>query len=163
FREAPEARRVDLLRVDSDQIAGRLADDDLVCRSLREKKLEHLAKVRNVDLEAVISRLGWIVAPEKLDPSVGGDDAVGLDEEDRQHRSLLGASKGQGSIPLPDLQRSKDSKLHRRALIVDPDRLSGNPGTRISRNRRIAGDNVESARGFRTSRKPPGYCRSRSW
>src|SRR5207249_1553084 len=107
FREAPEARRVDLLRVDSDQIAGRLADDDLIYGSARALRLEHLAKVRDVYLEAVVGRFRRIIAPEKLDQSVGGDDAVGLDEKDRQHRSLLGASQGQGAIPLPDLQRSK--------------------------------------------------------
>jgi hypothetical protein len=81
-----EAVQVELAVRDVQQVAGCAGDEQRVAAAVRA---ERLAQPRDMDLEGVVRGRRRIVGPQLLDQAVAGDDAIGLQQEDRQQRPLL--------------------------------------------------------------------------
>jgi hypothetical protein len=84
-RQALEPKHVDALRVHAQDVAG------LPCRERVVR--EHLAQPGGVDMQRGRSRLGRRETPQPFDQLVGGDDAVRVQDQQREERPLLPAAK----------------------------------------------------------------------
>ena len=84
LRQAREAVHVHALGIELEDVAGRARGDD---------GAEHLAELRDVDLDGVRGRLRRIARPERLDEPVDGDDASRLEREDGEERARLLAAQ----------------------------------------------------------------------
>ena len=111
-REAPprvvdqslEPVEVELLRLDADQVAGRLRGE-----GIRRKRL---AKARHVHTERSCRVLGRILSPEVVDQAVGGNDLVRVQEESDEEGALLRAAEPTLAALVPNLYRPEDAKFH---------------------------------------------------
>ena len=89
---------------------------DEITRSMRANPFgaERFAQAGDVDLKRLPRGLGRALAPELVDQAVGSDDLVGVEEQDRQRRSLLaGAERDRAVAVRPNLERPEDPELHR--------------------------------------------------
>jgi hypothetical protein len=89
---------------------------DEIARSTGANTLgaERLTQPGDVDLERLPRGLGRALSPELVDQALGADDLVGVQEQDRQRRSLLaGAERDLAVAVLPNLERPEDPELHR--------------------------------------------------
>src|SRR5207248_10310725 len=101
---------VDLIRAYLQHVSGRQRDENLVLASVAAW-LERLAEMRNVALEHVRGGLRWRVAPQVVDQSVGGDDLVRVQQEQREHSPLLRAAERERSPIRGDLQRAQEAEF----------------------------------------------------
>ena len=105
-----EALGVDLIRAYLQHVSGRQRDENLVLASVAAW-LERLAKMRDVALEHVRGGLRRRVTPQVVDQSVGGDDLVRTQQEQREHSPLLRASEWERRPTGSDLQRAQDAEI----------------------------------------------------
>ena len=105
LHQALEAREVELILVDAQQVAGRLR--------LQAVLAERLAQLRDVDLERLLRCLRRLFLPERVDQAGGGNDLVGVQEKHRQQRPVLGACQVHHSLSLDHIERTEDPELHR--------------------------------------------------
>ena len=91
----------------------RLDPDDVAGRSGRQHVLrKRLAKSRDVDPQRGGGALGRVLAPELVDQPVGGNDLVGVEEEQGEKRTGLGPTQRNLAVFVPYLERSQDPELH---------------------------------------------------
>ena len=92
---------------------------------------QRLAKLRDVDLEALRGGRRRTVAPELVDQAIGGDDLVAVKEQNGEHRALLRSAEGDLTSLRADLERPEDPKLHLRSASVNRADIRHNrPATR---------------------------------
>jgi hypothetical protein len=99
-----EAARVDRVRLDAEQVAGRAGDDQAVAEraaELRDGVLEHLRRGRRRPL-----------APEPVDQPIARHDLVGVQQEQREQRPLPSTRELDLSAFLDELQGPQDPELH---------------------------------------------------
>ena len=99
-----EAHGVDRLRIGGDEVAGRLGAQHVGG--------QHLAQLRDVDLDHLRCRRGHVLAPQVVDQPMHRDRAVGAEHQPRQQRALLAAAKRERRRAVVCLQRAEDPKLH---------------------------------------------------
>ena len=99
-----EAIEVELARLDPHEVARGLRHDPLAP--------ERLAEAGDVDLQRRASGLGRSRVPKLVDQAVAGDNPVGLEQEEREQRTLLDAAEGELPAVVGDLERPEDPKLH---------------------------------------------------
>jgi hypothetical protein len=100
-----EARPVELVRLDAQQVAGLARDESPLA--------ELFAQARDVDLNAFRRRARRLFRPKLVDQPRHRDDLVRVQEEDRQQRPLLPRPEVQ-RVPLLDhLQRAEEPEFHR--------------------------------------------------
>src|SRR5437868_6823874 len=79
--QTQEAGEVELIRLDTQQVPGRLRLNALLA--------EELPQLRDVDLQRFLRRRGRLLLPKRVDQTVAGHDAVRLQQEECQQRALL--------------------------------------------------------------------------
>ena len=104
LRELLESAQVDLGRAGDEDVAGLPGHDRL--------GPEHLAELRDVDLDHVRRGLGRPLAPEVVDQPVDGDELVRAQEQHREERPLLRASEGELTLRIDGLERPEEPELH---------------------------------------------------
>ncbi len=104
FLQALEAREIELIGFDPQQIAGHLR--------LHALPAEHLSELRDVHLQSLVRRRRRLVVPQRVDQPVAGDDPVRLHQEQSQKRALLLPAEIERSSVRQDLERAQDPKLH---------------------------------------------------
>ena len=81
---------VDHTLLEIEAVEGVTIDADAVTRAIAlQQGSDRLAKLRNVSLDGVSSRLGRIVPPQSVDDAVHRHDPVRLGQEAREHEPLL--------------------------------------------------------------------------
>jgi hypothetical protein len=100
-----EALEVEAARFDMDDIASRLALDDL--------RSEHSADRVDLVLERRSCGRRRVVSPEQVDQLVLGDGLVRVEQEHAQERALLGRRDGNRLAVAPNFQRAQDAELER--------------------------------------------------
>ena len=101
---------VELVGCDPDLIAAPARHDHAVGAG-GITTVERLAKPRDVHLQALGSAGGRVLAPQLVDQSVGRNDLVGVQQQDRQHRALL-ARERKLTPCVTDLERAEDPEFH---------------------------------------------------
>ena len=102
LRQAREAVHVHVLWIELEDVAWRAGGDD---------GAERLTELRDIDLDCMRGRLGWIARPERLDEPVDGDDTCRLEREDGEESArLLPAKRWGDAVPL-DLDRTEQTQL----------------------------------------------------
>ena len=99
-----ETIQVDGVRLDVDEIA--------LWPRLDALRAQALSQLGHVYLKGGASRLRRIAVPELVDQAVPRHDLVGAEEEGREQRTLLGASKVDAPVIVLDLEWSEDSEFH---------------------------------------------------
>ena len=105
-RERLEARRVEAARIQAGEVAARRRDDHVGPQGLAQPAdvaLHHLGRARDRRL-----------APELVDQPRRRDGLVGVQQEDREQRPLLGRAELQGPPAGRDLERPQDEEIHDR-------------------------------------------------
>ena len=106
-----EAVEVELSSLDDEPIARSLGDEDCG-RVLRcARALEAAAQRRDMALQRRRGRLGRALAPDRVDQAVGGDDAVGVQQQGGEHSARPGSAEPHRSGVHVDLQRAQDPVL----------------------------------------------------
>ncbi len=114
--EPLEPVRIDDVRIDVEQVAGRTGEDDAVPQwrdgppELRDEPLERLGGGRRRRL-----------APEGVDQRVGRDDLVGPQSENGQQRALPPAAELQHTAVRRQLEQAEKPDLHRARILHDRD------------------------------------------
>src|SRR5581483_1699471 len=103
---------------------GRDADD--VARPPREENgvRERLAKLRDEDLHHLRCRRRSVVAPQVADEAVGGNGAVGVEQEPREERPLLPVPEENRRGAVDDLERPEQPELHTVVYRLIRDRVN---------------------------------------
>jgi hypothetical protein len=101
---------VELVRPDAQDVPGRLGGDDALRRTGGGQPPP---QVGHAVADLLRSRLGRVVVPHGVDQPVHRHDAVGVEQQRRQHPLLAGPAQGQPPGARRDLQRPQDPKLHR--------------------------------------------------
>src|SRR5581483_1655516 len=104
--------------------ASRDADD--VARPPREENgvRERLAKLRDEDLHHLRCRRRSVVAPQVADEAVGGNGAVGVEQEPREERPLLPVPEENRRGAVDDLERPEQPELHTVVYRLIRDRVN---------------------------------------
>ena len=97
---------VELARLHVEQVAIRLGHQPGGALS------KSLAQPRHLDLEALPWRGGRVLAPELVDQLVGRDGLVGMDQQDREQRTLPAVDDRDRPPGLFDLERAEDPEIH---------------------------------------------------
>jgi len=106
--ELREATGIDRLRVSLEHVPGRPGAD----HSVSGQRLDGLPQLRDVNLDRVHGRARRVSRPHQVDQPVGGDDLVGVQDQDGQHGPLLGRPEV-GRDPIgQDLKGSQNPVLH---------------------------------------------------
>jgi hypothetical protein len=66
-----------------------------------------------VHLQALGRRRRRLLAPQLVDQALGGEPLVGMQEQQRQHGTLLGATEREHLSLVAGLQRAEDPEVHR--------------------------------------------------
>ena len=75
---------------------------------------ERAPQPRDVRVQARRRARGWLSGPQLLHQSIPRDDLVGMQQQDRQHRTLRAPAQHQAATPVVGhLQRAEDPKAHR--------------------------------------------------
>ena len=101
--EATEAFEVQLVRLDTEQVAGRPRDDPLA---------ELSPQAEHVVLQRRLRAGGRLVVPDAVDQSLRRDDLVRVEQEQREHRAPLRPTERQSLLAVEDLERPEDPELH---------------------------------------------------
>ena len=103
--ELLEPIQIDLIRVEPDEVAGTLSDEDLARRA------EQLAQLRHVDLDRVRGRRRRVFTPELVDQAVGRDDLIRVEDQDHKQRSRLRAAELERPPVGDNLERSEHAEV----------------------------------------------------
>ena len=106
--EPLEALEVELAGLDAQQVAGRAGDQ---ARLVAGRRTERLPQPRNLVTERVVGRVGALPGEELADQSLPRDDAVGIEQEERQQRPLLRSSNRDRHPVHPHDERTEDPEL----------------------------------------------------
>ena len=98
-----EARQVEPIAVDAQDVAGRLR--------LQRLRTEELSQMRYEILERRRRRLRGSFTPQLVDEPLGRNDLARVHEEERQQRSLLLAAQRNRAVISDDLERTQDPEL----------------------------------------------------
>jgi hypothetical protein len=99
-----ESIEVQLLRFDPQQIARGTPREPAPS--------ERLPKSRDVVVKRVSSARRRMLSPQSLDQPISGDCLVGVQQKDREQRTLLRPSERKLSATLPDADRTQNRELH---------------------------------------------------
>jgi hypothetical protein len=102
--QLPEAIKVELSRLDPDQIAARPGDDDVFAKGL--------AELRYVYVEPFRGRVGWPAAPQQLHQPCGGNDLVRPQEQDGEQSALPGPGHRNEARSVAHLEWTEHCELH---------------------------------------------------
>jgi hypothetical protein len=94
-----EARRVELRRVEAEHVARRAGDEPAVA--------ELAAQARDVHLDALGDRRRRRLAPDLVDQPLRRDHVVGVQEQHREQRALLGPAERERATAVGHLQRAE--------------------------------------------------------
>jgi hypothetical protein len=119
--------QIKVVRLYADEIARRLCDEHTVGRPRYALRLENLSKLRDLNLQRSFGRPRWAPLPELLVEAVAGDDLVRVHEQDREQRPLPLPAEWNDGIPLADLERSQDPKLHGCPSVLCLERSTHSP------------------------------------
>jgi hypothetical protein len=110
--ELPHAREVELPRADVDEVAGRARLDRLLA--------ERLAELGDEVLERGDRGRRRLSAPERVDESVGRDDAARVEEEEREERALLRPAEREHAVAVDRFERTEDAELDHGHVVTAP-------------------------------------------
>jgi hypothetical protein len=134
-----EAKQVDLIRVDADQVSRLLRHD-------HPAVAEQLAQLRDVELKRV-RRVGrWAGWPQRVDQAVDRDGTVRRQEECREQCALLWSAERDRATLVIDLERSQDPELHLRLATMTGPAPSGKAQSGLSLRVQIPGVGVRLPR-----------------
>ncbi len=123
---------------------------DAVTRSDREDGVgaELPAEGMHVTLDELRGGLRRPLAPELVDETIGGDDLVGVEQENGEKRALLGASEPDRSPVEPHLDGAEDPEFHRprKALRQGDCQVSARSRGQSLANERRGGRSAERRR-----------------
>ena len=105
--ERVEAVEVELARVNTQQVAGCLGRDALGA--------EQLPQLRDVPLQRLARSRCRLLLPERVDQSIARDDAVRLQQEQREQRALLLPTQVEREPVRSHLERAEKTEL-----VADP-------------------------------------------
>jgi hypothetical protein len=104
FGQSLEPAQVELLGRDVDDVAG--------CSRFDSRGwAERLSQFRDLPLHLRDGRDRWRTGIEVFDEPLDGDDAVCVQQEDRECRALLEPAECQRACPVHDFQRTQDPEL----------------------------------------------------
>src|SRR5262245_43264326 len=103
-REPLEAVQVELVRLELEGVPGR--------SRVQHPGRDHLPQLRAVDLHHLRGAVGHVLAPQLADDAVDRELAAGVHEQEREERPLLPAPQPDVALPLAQLQRTEDPKVH---------------------------------------------------
>jgi hypothetical protein len=107
--ESAEAFQVVVLRFDTKDVTVRRR---LEARTSIGVRSEEFPQSRNVDTEARAGFGRRVLVPNGIDQALSRHELVGVQQQDRQDRSLLSPTKSERLTGRGDLQRAEDAKLH---------------------------------------------------
>ena len=110
-RDSLEVLEIDGTGLDTQDVSGSLPDEKGIGR-LRPFCPKRLAQLGHVDLQGVSGAVGRLVAPQVIDQPVGGNDPVGVKNQDGEERALLCSSKREHPPLDDDLERPEHAELH---------------------------------------------------
>ena len=97
---------VELARLHVEQVAVRLSHHPGGPFS------ERLAQPRHLHLKALSRVVGRMLRPELVDQPIGRDGLVGMNQQDRQQRTLPAADDLDRPPGLVDFERAEDPEIH---------------------------------------------------
>ena len=103
--EALEAVQIELVALDVEYVAGWASRQSCVS--------ERFPEPRDVVVEGMARRRRRPLSPEAIDEAVAGDDLVGVQEEDREQRTLLRAPERKLTAVVPCRDGTENRELHR--------------------------------------------------
>ena len=106
--EVLEAVEVALAVRDPQQVARRLSHEPVA---------ELTTEPGEVVLQRRERRGRRLVTPDPVDEALDREDAVRLEQEERQHRAPLDAAECEDALAVTNLERSEDSELHSASLV----------------------------------------------
>jgi hypothetical protein len=109
--EALEALAVELARLQADAVAALLRLQDAVALPVR---CQRAAQPADVHLQALGRGRRGLLAPQLVDQPLGGQPFVGVQQQEGEHRALLGTPQGQRLSLVARLERSEDAEVHGR-------------------------------------------------
>ena len=105
-----EAGEIELVRLEPQQVSARFR--------LQTLPSEHLAQLRDVDLQRLSRRLRRLLVPEGLDQPLVRDHAVRVHCEHGERGTLLGAAEVERPPVVEHFERAEDAEIHRLCLAV---------------------------------------------
>jgi hypothetical protein len=118
LRARPKHLGVQLPRPDREQVAaGRRAQPR---RASNVGALERLAQPRDGQLQALDRARRGRLASQLLDQPIDRHRLVGMQQQQREQRPLLGAAKRHRQLTVLDLERTQDPELHARHVCLAP-------------------------------------------
>ena len=107
--ESLEPTRIDRLGIGVELVSGRSRREDLAAAS---EGLQRPAEVRHVDLDRVRRSAGSAFAPQQVDEPIDRHDLPGMEQQDRQQRTLLRRTEVRHGAVRGHLERAKKAKVH---------------------------------------------------
>ena len=108
--ETFEARQVELLRVDAQQISGRLGDDQL--------RTDRLSQPRDVVLQGGAGGLRWRRPPNLVNQPVGRDDLVRVQQQVCEQGAQPLSVERDGAAVLDDRQWAENAEFDGNVAVV---------------------------------------------
>ena len=103
--QRPEPIGIDLALLGSQHVTAAAGDYHPIA--------ERLTKIRHVHLHRLGRAPRRTLRPQLVDQTLGGNDLVGVHEQDRQHRPLLEPPQRERATPIVNhLKRSEHTKAH---------------------------------------------------
>ena len=136
--EPLEAVRVEAVRIDR-QLVAAVACHNHAGRSVAGFTRQRPAQAGDLHLHRLGGVGGWTLAPELVDQTVCAERLVGVQQEQRQQRTLLAPAERDWAALVEDLERAEYAEVH----------ASENATSRA---------NVEQLRGVGNPPLPPCYC-----
>ena len=78
----------------------------------RAGRAERLSQLRYTHLQRRPPGLRRILAPQLVDQTIGGHNPVGVQQQNRQQRALLGTGERDQRVAVGDLKRAENPELH---------------------------------------------------
>ncbi len=113
--EGIEAVEVDVVRGHEQDVAAIAEVDHRV--AFDPGRGQRLAQVRDVATHRDLGARRWGVTPDAIDDAVDRDHAARIEQQQRQHRPLLGAAEVDGTVR-PDRRHAAEAAQHRRPGVV---------------------------------------------
>jgi hypothetical protein len=104
--ELLEPAEVELLVIELERVSGCSG------HQLRASWSERLPKLRNAHAQGGTPWIGRSRPPEQVSETVGRDNLVRMQREDREQRPLLRTADRNLALLVPDLQRPEDADIH---------------------------------------------------
>src|SRR5262249_8242316 len=102
--QARKALEIELVRLDMQHVTGGF--------SLETVPADGLPQLRDIHLERLVCLLRRLVVPERIEKTVGRDDAIRVEQQHCQERPMLLSAEVEAAVVLARLQRAEDSEVH---------------------------------------------------